>query len=92
MEDKKRELAGRMAELFALPPAMAAGQCHIELLGDRGFYMEGHEGILAYGTERIELRAPGVSVCLEGRDLALRAMTGREVHITGKIDAVRFLR
>ena len=92
MENKKQELAGRMAELFALPPGMAVGQCHIELLGDRGFYMEGHEGILSYGTERIELRAPGMGVCLEGKELALRAMSGREVHISGKIDAVRFLR
>lgn len=92
MEEKGRELAGRMAELFALPPSMAAGQCHIELLGDRGFYMEGHEGILSYGTEQIELRAPGQSVCIEGSGLALRAMTNREVHICGRIDAVRFLR
>ncbi len=92
MDEKKRELAARMAELFDLPAEMAAGQCHIELLGDSGFFMEGHEGILAYGTEEIDLAAPKRIVRVTGSALTLRAMTQREVHITGRIDAVTFVR
>ncbi len=92
MEDRKKELAARMAELFDLPAELAAGRCHIELLGDGGFFMEGHEGILAYGTEEIELGAGRLTVRVTGSGLTLRAMTQREVHISGKIDAVNFLR
>lgn len=92
MDAKKRELAARMAELFALPMELAAGLCHVELLGDSGFFMEGHDGILAYGEEEIDVNAPGMVVRVTGSALHLRAMTQREVHIAGKIDAVQFLR
>ena len=43
------------AELFDLPPDMVAGLPHMEMLGDRYFYMERHKGILSYSGEEIDI-------------------------------------
>ena len=50
MDVNGREYLARMAELFDLPADVAAGLSHMELLGDRQLFLEGHEGLLAYGT------------------------------------------
>jgi len=87
-----RELLTRMAELFDLPGDLVAGLAHLEVLGDREFFLEGHAGILSYGDDRIDVNAPGMIVRVRGQGLTLRGMTGDEVRIRGRIDAVEFLR
>lgn len=92
METNGREYLARMAELFDLPLDAAAGLSRIELLGDRQLCLEGHEGLLAYGTERIEVNAGGMILRVTGAGLTLRGMTERELRICGRIDALEFLR
>lgn len=82
----------RMAELFDLPVDLVAGLSHAELLGDRQFLLEGHEGILSYGTEQIDVSVNGMVLRIRGAGLTLRGMTEEEVRIHGRIDAVEFLR
>lgn len=86
------EYLARMAELFDLPLDAAAGLSRVELLGDRQLCVEGHEGLLAYGTERIDVDAGGVILRVSGAGLTLRGMTERELRICGRIDALAFLR
>jgi len=87
-----QELRARMAELFDLPADLVAGLAHMELLGDRQFLLEGHDGILSYSDEQIDVSAGGGAVRIRGAGLALRSMTGRDVRIRGRIDAIEFLR
>lgn len=89
---RAQELRARMAELFELPVDLVAGLAHIELLGDREFYLEGHGGILSYSDTQIDISAGGPVLRVRGSALALRSMTDREVRIRGKIDGVEFLR
>ena len=89
---KTRELRARMAELFDLPADLVAGLAHMELLGDRQFYLEGHEGILAYSDTQIDVSTRAAVVRVRGAGLELRSMTGDEVRIRGRIDAVELLR
>ena len=89
---KTRELRARMAELFDLPADLVAGLTHMELLGDRQFFLEGHEGILAYSDTQIDVSAGALVVRVRGSGLALRSMTGDEVRIRGKIDAIELVR
>ena len=89
---KTRELAARMAELFDLPADLVAGLAHMELLGDRQFFLEGHEGILAYSDAQIDVSMGGAVVRVRGAGLELRSMTERELRIRGRIDAVEFMR
>lgn len=89
---KSQEIRTRMAELFDLPVDLVAGLAHMELLGDRQFFLEGHEGILAYSDTQIDVSAGALVVRVRGSGLELRRMTGQEVRIRGKIDAVEFIR
>lgn len=94
MEKKRqgREMLERMAEMFDLPADLVAGLCHMELLGDRQFFLEGHEGILRYGTERIDVNAGAYVISICGSDLTLRSMTESEVRIQGKIRSVEYVK
>ncbi len=89
---RARELRTRMAELFDLPADLVAGLTHMELLGDRQFFLEGHGGILSYSDAQIDVSAGGTVVRVRGGGLELRSMTGDAVRIRGRIDAVEFVR
>ena len=89
---KTQELRTRMAELFDLPADLVAGLAHMELLGDRQFFLEGHGGIQAYSDRQIDISAGTVTVRLRGEGLELRSMTGDEVRVRGRIDALEFVR
>lgn len=92
MDKYTQGLRTRMAELFDLPADLVAGLAHAELLGNRQFFLEGHEGILAYSDTQIDISAGGSIVRVRGSDLELRSMTDREVRIRGSIAAVEFIR
>ena len=53
--ERSRRAMTRAAEFFDLPADIVAGLCHLELLGDRQLFLEGHGGILSYGTEQIDV-------------------------------------
>ena len=44
---KKNQLLTEAAEMFDLPADVVAGLPHVELMGNRQFYMERHRGILS---------------------------------------------
>ena len=92
MDKYTQGLRTRMAELFDLPADLVAGLAHAELLGNRQFFLEGHEGILAYSDTQIDISVGGSVVRVRGSGLELRSMTDREVRIRGSIDAVEFVR
>lgn len=92
MEAKGKEYLARMAELFDLPADVAAGLSHMELLGDRQLFLEGHEGLLAYGTELIDIGVGGAVLRVTGEGLSLKSMTEREMRVFGRIDGIEFLR
>ena len=86
--DKKPRRAGfleKTAELFDLPADALAGLPRLELTGDGELRMENHKGILAYGSEEIHVSGGVFIVKIAGEGLELRAMTGLELLITGKI-------
>ena len=83
--ERPQRMLARMAELFDLPADIVAGLCHVEMLGDRQLFLEGHSGILSYGTEQIDVGAGSLI-------LRVRSMTDSEVRIFGKIDAVEYVR
>lgn len=90
--DKKPRRAGlleKTAELLDLPADAFAGLSRLELVGDGELRMENHKGILAYGPEEIHISAGSFLVKISGHNLELRAMTGLELLITGKIEQIR---
>ena len=89
--ERPQRMLARMAELFDLPADIVAGLCHVEMLGDRQLFLEGHSGILSYGTEQIDVGAGSLILRVRGQNLTLRSMTDSEVRIFGKIDAVEYV-
>ena len=90
--EKKREqggILGSVAELFDLPPDVVAGLPRLELVGDGELRVENHKGILAYGDEEIQVSGGVFLIQIRGSGLELRAMTGLELLITGRIDSIQ---
>ncbi len=78
----------RTAEMFDLPADALAGLPKLELVGDGELRVENHKGILAYGREEIHVSGGVYLIKITGRELELRAMTGIELLITGKITQI----
>ena len=78
----------KTAKLFDLPADALAGLPRVELVGDGEVRMENHKGILAYGEEEIHVSSGSFVVKIAGENLKLRAMTGMELLVTGRIKAI----
>ncbi len=87
MEGKPRKsgLLERTAEVFDLPADAVAGLPRLELVGDKELRVENHKGILAYGPEEIHISGGAFLIKIAGDGLELRAMTGLELLITGRV-------
>ena len=90
MERKGRRpgLLERTAEVFDLPADALAGLPRLELVGDRELWVESHKGILSYGPQEILISGGAFLIRVEGEELELRAMTGVELLITGRIGRI----
>ena len=78
----------RTAEVFDLPADALAGLPKLELVGDRELWVENHRGILAYGDREIHISGGVFLIRVAGEELELRAMTGVELLITGRITQI----
>lgn len=87
MEGKSRKsgILEKTAEVFDLPADAVAGVPKLELVGGRELRLENHRGILAYGPEEIHVSGGAYLIKITGEGLELRAMTGLELLITGRI-------
>ena len=88
---KKERLLERTAEALELPGDVVAGLPRVELTGDRELRMENHRGILAYGSQEIQISGGRLVVKVRGEDLELRAMNAGELLITGALRGVDLL-
>lgn len=78
-------LLERTAQWMDIPADILTGLPRLELIGDGELRMENHKGILAYGSEEIHVSGGAFVVKISGENLELRAMTGLELLITGRI-------
>lgn len=94
MEKGKRGKAvlSGAAELFDLPADLVAGLPHVELMGNRHFYMENHRGILSYSEEEIAVNGEKLIVKIQGQGLQLVSMTGIALRIRGEIERVEWVK
>lgn len=82
---RREGLLERTAQFFDLPADVVAGVPRLELVGTGELRMEHHKGILAYGDREIHISGGSYVVKVTGEGLELRAMTGMELLITGRI-------
>ena len=90
MEKRARRpaLREKTAQIFDLPLEVIAGVPKMEITGDSEFRMENHKGILSCSEDEIHISGGIYLVKVSGHSLEVRAMTGLEVLVTGKITGV----
>ena len=91
LEKRKNQLLTEAAEMFDLPADIVAGLPHVEMVGNRQFYMERHRGILSYSGETIDINSDKLLVRVHGRDLELVSMTGGALRIRGVISQIEWV-
>ena len=91
-KDRNGGVLDTVAELFDLPADLVAGLPHLEMMGSRQLYLERHTGILAYSETQIDINTSGGVLRLRGEHLSLTAMTAEELRLSGRIDAVEWVR
>jgi len=69
-----------------------AGKPIIEISGDRRVLIENHQGVAAYGSEKILVHVKFGSVCICGCNLEMLRMTKEQLVICGRIDSVALQR
>ena len=93
MERGKREkkILGEAAELFDLPVDLVTGMPHVEVLGNRQFYMENHRGIISYSDREISISGSGMILQVKGAELVLVSMTAQALRIRGEIERIEWV-
>ena len=93
MERNKREkrVLNEAAELFDLPMDLLSGLAHVEVMGNRQFFMENHRGILSYSEDEIAVSAEGLIVRVFGKKLELVSMSADALRIRGEINRVEWV-
>ena len=89
--DKKPRRPGlleRTAQLLDLPADAIANVPRLELVGDGELRIENHRGILAYSSQEIHVSGGIFLIKITGECLEVRAMTGMELLITGRVEQI----
>ena len=91
MLEKNKKVLTEAAELFDLPADVVAGLPHIEVMGNRQFYMEHHRGIMSYSDETIDINGDHILIRVRGKNLELTSMTVEALRIRGNITQVEWV-
>lgn len=84
----QERLLQQAAAVLDLPADNVAGLPRVSLVGEEELRVENHRGILAYDTQSIHVSGGRYLIQIAGEELELRAMTGAELLITGRIFSV----
>lgn len=85
---KKRSFFEHMMEQTPLGPEAVPGQSIVEIAGEHRVLIENHQGVAAYGRERILVKVKFGTVCVCGCNLEMMHMTREQLVVCGRIDSV----
>ena len=80
-----RELPAELAERLELPEELLPGAGRLTVSAGRRAVIEGARGILEYSADCVTVSFGRQKLRLRGDALLLRAMSGRELLVTGRI-------
>lgn len=89
---KGRYLFEKLTESADLISESLPGQPIVEIAGENRVLIENHEGIKAYGNEKIIVKVEFGFLSICGCDMEIIKMTRDQLVIRGKINAVQLLR
>ena len=88
---KEMDLLTRAADVFDLPADVIGSLPHIELIGDCQLLLSGHQGILSYSTETVDINGGKLVIRVRGEGLELMGMTGCELRLRGRITGLELI-
>lgn len=86
--EKKRIFFEHMLGQTTLAPESIPGLPIVEIAGEHRVLIENHQGVAAYGQEKILVNVKFGSVCICGCNLEMLRMTKEQLVIYGRIDSV----
>ena len=84
----RRNFFDHMLQQNGFSPESVPGLPIIEIAGEKRVLIENHQGVAAYGKERILVNVKYGSVCICGCNLEMMQMTKEQLVIHGRIDSV----
>lgn len=84
----KDTLTTRLAARLDIPAEAMSAAPRITISGGDRVLIEGHRGLLEFGEERIAAAGAGCTILIRGEKLRMRAMSGRDLIVTGRLWAV----
>lgn len=84
----KETLTARLAARLDIPAEAMSAAPRITISGAGRVLIEGHRGLLEFGEERIAAAGAGCTILVRGERLRMRAMSGRDMVVTGRLWAV----
>ena len=88
MAEKVGAAMGDMADKIRF--GMTGGTIRTEILGSSRMILEGCDGIIEYGAERIGLRCGRQQIWVTGKDLRLVCVEEDGAVLSGRIEAIAF--
>ena len=85
----KRDRAELLADKLDIP-ADALGSMKLSLCGRSRLLIENHCGIISYGDTLTEISCGTIRLIIRGDNLRLKAMSGSDMLICGRIIALEF--
>ncbi len=74
-----------IAALTELPFDTAFSAYRYVNIGGAALYVQGHKGVISYGTDKIALRIKNGRLEVAGHDLAVKQLSADEIVMTGRI-------
>lgn len=85
---KKRNYFEQVIDQTAFALESVPGQSIVEIAGEHRVLIENHQGVAAYGRERILINVKFGMICICGCHLEMLHMTKEQLIICGKIESV----
>ena len=85
---KGRNFLEMMMDQSSLSSESVPGQPIIEIAGEHRVLIENHQGVSAYGKDRILVNVKFGCICICGCNLEMLQMTKEQLVIYGRIDTI----
>ena len=87
----KETMTARLASRLDIPAEAMSAAPRITISGGGRVLIEGHRGLLEFGEERVAAAGAGCTILVRGEKLRMRAMSGRDLVVTGRLWAVELV-
>ena len=85
------EIVRKAVEAVDIPADAVQNLPRVTLTGVNRVFVENHKGLLGYGEEEMIINGGRVIIKLRGHGLGLKAMTERELEVSGTLTSLEYL-